>query len=118
MDNVETASNLRGLNVAVAVAAASDESDRPTTGNRSASNLVATSMDARNLPARPDESPLSTATNDDIITDWFPSWVVTVHTELVQITPAIEIKVGINTFFFLFSGTAFSATNYPPREVL
>ncbi len=68
MDDVEVASNLRGLNVAVAVAAASDESDYPTTENRSASNLVAMTMDAHDSPARPDESTLAVATNDDVIT--------------------------------------------------
>ena len=34
-----------------------------------------------------------------VLEDWFPSWVVKVHTELVQITPAVEINVGVNTFF-------------------
>ena len=68
MDDVEAASNLRGLNVTVAVAAASDESDRPTTGNRSALNLVAATMDAHDLPACPNESTLAAATNNDVIT--------------------------------------------------
>ncbi len=68
MDDVEAASNLRGLNVAVVVAITLDELDHPTTGNRLASNLVARTMDARNLPACPDESTLAAATNDDVIT--------------------------------------------------
>ena len=68
MDDVEAASNLRGLNVTVAVAAASDESDRPTTGNRSALNLVAATMDAHDSPACPNESTLAAATNNDVIT--------------------------------------------------
>ncbi len=61
-------SDLRGLNVAVAVAAASDESDRPTTGNQLALNLVAATMDARDSPACPDESTLAVATNNNVIT--------------------------------------------------
>ena len=43
--------------------------------------------------------PTDTDTAATATDDWFPSCVDRVRTELVQITSAVEIKVGVNTFF-------------------